>query len=33
MEIVFLGLMIFSLMVIITIDSIQKRHKFLVEGK
>jgi hypothetical protein len=33
METTILGFMIFSLMVVITIDAIQKRRKFLVEGK
>ena len=32
MEMVFLVLMIFSLIVVITIDALQKRHTFLVEG-
>jgi len=33
METIILGLMIFSLIIIISIDTIQKRHKFLDESQ
>ena len=33
METIFLGLMIFSLIIVITIDAAQKRRKYLAEGK
>lgn len=33
MEMVILGIMIFSLIAVIAIDTTQKRRKFLVEGK
>ena len=33
MEMVTLGLMILSLIIVIAIDTTQKRRKFLVEGK
>jgi hypothetical protein len=33
MEMVILGIMIFSLITVIAIDTTQKRRKFLVEGK
>ena len=33
MEMLILGSMIFSLIIVITIDTAQKRHRFLAEGK